>query len=297
MHKRYTQSLERTTEMEELAYEMWGKPNSGLSSHSELRFGSKGSLSVDLNKCIWYDHETGEGGGFVDLYRLVHHRDPGEDWKNRRPVIDPSDQAAIAARNAESVQRIWQESRPAGSTVVERYLCARGIDMPVPDDLRRHPKLYHNNSNTWWPAMIAAVRDSAGQMVAIHRTWLYHVVAQPGKAPIDPNKMSLGPIRGCAIRLSAPGPVLLIGEGIETTLSVMFATGLPGWSSISAGNMKNLTLPPVVREVILLADNDTAGERFTDYAAWRWEQLGLIARIAYPPDRYNDFNDQLSAGQ
>ena len=35
-----------------------------LSNGRELRFGSHGSLSVDLNKGVWFDHEAGTGGGF-----------------------------------------------------------------------------------------------------------------------------------------------------------------------------------------------------------------------------------------
>jgi hypothetical protein len=32
-------------------------------SKKELRWGSRGSLSIDLEKSTWYDHEIGEGGG------------------------------------------------------------------------------------------------------------------------------------------------------------------------------------------------------------------------------------------
>ncbi|MDA8853667.1 AAA family ATPase [Amylibacter sp.] len=34
---------------------------------NELRFGSKGSLSVNLNENIWFDHETQESGGMLDF--------------------------------------------------------------------------------------------------------------------------------------------------------------------------------------------------------------------------------------
>jgi len=32
----------------------------------ELRYGSKGSLSIDLNNARWYDHETSEGGNATE---------------------------------------------------------------------------------------------------------------------------------------------------------------------------------------------------------------------------------------
>jgi hypothetical protein len=44
-----------------------GEPNRAYSSEFELRYGAKGSLSVDLGKGTWFDHEAGEGGGVLDL--------------------------------------------------------------------------------------------------------------------------------------------------------------------------------------------------------------------------------------
>ena len=40
-------------------------------SQHELRFGKRGSLSVDLKNDVWFDHEHMVGGGILDL--VVHH--------------------------------------------------------------------------------------------------------------------------------------------------------------------------------------------------------------------------------
>lgn len=50
-----------------LAESLLGQPNPKLSSITELRYGARGSLSVDLVNGVWYDHETGVGGGALDL--------------------------------------------------------------------------------------------------------------------------------------------------------------------------------------------------------------------------------------
>jgi hypothetical protein len=55
--------------IEPLARHFFGEPNRARSSKTELRFGSHGSLSVDLEKGTWYDHEATEGGGVIDLVR------------------------------------------------------------------------------------------------------------------------------------------------------------------------------------------------------------------------------------
>ncbi|MCV0395457.1 MAG: AAA family ATPase [Rhizobiaceae bacterium] len=47
--------------------EFMGEPNKALSSRSELRWGKNGSLSVDLQKQTWHDHEDQTGGGVLDL--------------------------------------------------------------------------------------------------------------------------------------------------------------------------------------------------------------------------------------
>lgn len=50
-----------------VARELLGEPNKAMSSKTELRFGARGSLSVDLEKGTWFDHEANEGGGTLDL--------------------------------------------------------------------------------------------------------------------------------------------------------------------------------------------------------------------------------------
>jgi hypothetical protein len=50
-----------------VARHLWGDPNAGLSSKTELRWGNHGSRSVDLDKGVWFDNEAGEGGGVIDL--------------------------------------------------------------------------------------------------------------------------------------------------------------------------------------------------------------------------------------
>jgi hypothetical protein len=55
----------------EAARKAWGPENGTLSSRYELRFGDQGSKALDLRKQRWFDHETGEGGGYVKLFRLA----------------------------------------------------------------------------------------------------------------------------------------------------------------------------------------------------------------------------------
>ena len=47
--------------IEVVARRLLGKPNAALSTKTELRYGAKGSLSIDLRKSVWNDFEEGEG--------------------------------------------------------------------------------------------------------------------------------------------------------------------------------------------------------------------------------------------
>jgi hypothetical protein len=131
-----------------------------------------------------------------------------------------------------------------------------------------------------------------GKLLGIHRTFLARDGG--GKAPVDPQKMMLGSCRGGAIRLAVPGDVLMVGEGIETCLAAMQATGHPAWAALSTSGLRGLNLPSDVRDVIVLADGDDPGEAAARDGAWRWNREGHRVRIARPPQGM-DFNDMLVA--
>ena len=139
--------------------------------------------------------------------------------------------------------------------------------------------------------MVALVtRGPDGEPIGVHRTFLSR--DSGGKAPVTPQKMMLGPCRGGAVRLGPVSDRLMIAEGIETALSAIQATGLSAWAALSTSGLRVLDLPPVVREVIVLADGDDSGESAARTAGLRWRREGRLVRIARPPAGM-DFNDVL----
>ena len=207
-----------------------------------------------------------------------------EKLKLIAPLDIPSEDRSAAAL------RIWAQARPAAGTIVERYLRSRRIVILPPLNLRFHPNLLHARTGSIWPAMVALVTGSDGLPGAIHRTWLQH--DGRGKAPVESNKMTLGPIKGGAIRLAPPADGLLVGEGIETCLAAMQVTGRTAWSALSAVGLRFISLPPDIRQVTVLADGDDVGEAAARCAAARWLNENRQVRIARAP-RGKDFNDLL----
>lgn len=55
--------------IEPVARHFWGDPTKGMVTKTAMRFGQQGSRSIDLKTGGWYDHETHEGGGVIDLVR------------------------------------------------------------------------------------------------------------------------------------------------------------------------------------------------------------------------------------
>ena len=65
-----------------VAAELCGTLNARLSSKTEHRYGTNGSLAIDLTKGTFYDHESKEGGGTLDLIERYTGRKGGEriEW-------------------------------------------------------------------------------------------------------------------------------------------------------------------------------------------------------------------------
>jgi hypothetical protein len=193
-------------------------------------------------------------------------------------------------KRTETALSIWQAAKPACGTLIETYLGSRGLRLLAVPTLRFHPYIKHPSGDSW-PALIALVTRGADDApLGIHRTFLARDGA--GKAPVDPQKMMLGPCRGGAVRLAEPGDVLMIGEGIETCIAAMQETGNPAWAALSTSGLRALDLPKTVRDVIVLADGDDPGEAAALDCALRWKRDGRRVRIARPPEGM-DFNDML----
>lgn len=181
-----------------------------------------------------------------------------------------------------------------------------------------------------FPALLAAIRNADGDVIAVHRTYLDPKeplkLTPPGDTARNAAKKVLGKSKGGIIWLSRPGPVLLIGEGIETSRSG-YQLGFGGddpavASAISLGNLAGSStgsldhpsiprrkipngepdmerpgaiLPDYIEEVIILGDGDSdrpATLAFLLTAGRRWRAEGRKVFYALAPDGA-DWNDVL----
>ena len=197
-----------------------------------------------------------------------------------------------------AAKRLWQACRPVDRTHAETYLRARRIGASRFPALRFHRDLWYRDETRvcGYPGLVAAVTTNEGELTGVHRTWLH--TRNPAKALVCTPRKALGLIHGRAVRLAAvphrsPGR-LLVGEGIESVLSVLTAIpGLSGAAALSASSLAAFEPPRGLKQLFIARDNDTAGEHAAESLATRCRALGIATTVLVPEG--GDFNEDLIA--
>jgi hypothetical protein len=300
------------------------------------------SLRVNVGKNragVWSDFATGEVGDVVDLvaaclfrgdkkrafrwalswlglddkdpYRLAQKREAHA----RANVVRKEDADAQEARYRRAAQRIFYGADDLPGTPAWTYLTqTRAIDLAslgrLPRALRAVRSLYHKGHDEHVPALIAAITDSKGAFLGVHRHYLRClsdgrvVKAWPDRSA----KMSLGRYKadGGYIRVwrgasrkpfntPEPGEWVAVTEGLEDALSV--AVSMPHLRvacAVSVSNLHNIKWPAGIGGIYVCTDNDGENSATTEaynkaYAAYKAQ--GLAVRVVQPPKEYKDFND------
>lgn len=217
------------------------------------------------------------------------------------PTRDPDGARAAAGARIRTARALWDAAGPGGpSSLAARHLRVRGVVRPLAaiGDLRSHPaapvSAYRPGGPTR-PALLAAIRDPAGEFTAAEITYL----AADGRRAADlrlPRK-TIGRITpGSAVRLDPAGPVLLVAEGVFTALSAAARFDLPAWALLSVVNLRRWAPPPGVRTVLVAGDRGAEGEAAAAELARRLRSGGLVARVKLPPAPFGDWNEAAAAG-
>ena len=163
--------------------------------------------------------------------------------------------------------------------------------------MRFHPELRYREGSALLrlPALVAAVTGDDGAIQGVHRTWLDP--RRPAKAEVASPRKALGRIHGLAVRLGtyadrvAP---LLVGEGIETVLSLVTAVPeITAAAALSAGSLGSFSVPPGCSRLVIARDNDPEGEQAAQRLARRCARAGVAATVIVPEG--GDFNDDIVA--
>lgn len=288
------------------------------------------SFFVNDRKRLWHCFGCGAGGSGIDflmqhcgltLHQAVEHitgeveprtwsssnrflaqfRAAAEEYADLtaagRARIDPD---ADERARSEHARAIWANALPLAGTLGERYLRQRGVFGLLPPTLRFAPALEHHQARCKAPALVAAVKDSAGRLCAIQRTYLDPELRPDAKGKallVDregdrcPTKLTLGSLGDGAVRLGAPDAVLGVAEGIETGLSAARRFALPVWVSLGMHRLKKLWIPDEVTHVVVFADAGESAMKAAIEASDAYEDQGKSYQIEQPPNDFKDFND------
>ena len=241
----------------------------------------------------WTDAATGQHGDLIDLIR----RRTGAPTLRAALIEARSFLALPASKDAgepydatEAARRLWKRRcRAIDGTHAEAYLRARGLARCRFPALRFHPELFYREGAAQsgpvrrLPALIAAVTGDDGMIHGVQRTWLNP--RAPAKADIANPRKALGRIFGRAVRFAPPAgaetlpngaTTLLIGEGIETVLSVVTAVpAITAAAALSAGSLSAFTPPSGIARIVIARDNDPQGASAAERLARRCARAGV----------------------
>ena len=256
----------------------------------------------------WTDAATGQHGDLLDIVRrrsgaptLRAALAEARSFLASSPVpVSPSamgEMGGDAYDGTVAARRLWRRCRAIGGTHAEAYLLARGLARCRFAALRFHPALRYREGQSvqLLPALVAAVTQPGGRVLGIQRTWLDP--GTPAKASVASPRKALGKIHGLAVRFGraggqSPESPLLVGEGIETVLSLVTAVpGIRAAAALSAGSLGAFAPPPGVSSIVIARDNDAEGERAAGRLALRCARASVAATVIVPEG--GDFNDDL----
>lgn len=207
--------------------------------------------------------------------------------------------AQAGERNA----RLWAACRPLvpgdAAALYLRHRLKVGV-LQAPAALRFHPGLdyWHDGQNIGtFPALVAAITSPAGELVALHRTYLSRDGRKADVPTVKKLTRASGPVLGGCIRLAEPTEAGLIGvaEGIETALAASIAGRLPVVAAYSCGALAAWQWPEGTQTLAICADADDAGQKAARELGQRALAAGLKVHVATPSVPGLDWCDLLAS--
>ncbi|SNS95047.1 DUF7146 domain-containing protein [Sphingopyxis indica] len=258
----------------------------------------------------WTDAQSGDHGDLLDIIAIARNcRTMRETLDEARhhlslpiPLLSenkPAKRSKAPTGTRQAARRLWAASKPVADSPVAAYLASRQIiDLTSCEALRFHGNCWYRPSKDdapdtrpAWPAMIAAVTDLDGSITGVHRTWL-----EPGgadKAPVAYPRRAMGHLLGHGVRFGQAGPVVMVGEGIETMLSLrQVMPMMPAVAGLSAAHLAAILFPAMLRRLYVARDDDPAGAGALKTLTERAVPAGIEVMPLEP--RLGDFNDDLA---
>ena len=239
--------------IEPVARALLGEPNERLSKPNELRFGTHGSVAVDLAKGTFYDHESNEGGGVLDLVRIksdsaktradaakwLEHagfvqggkKSNGHDQNLKNTNQQKTPHPCLEPTPSHEVMKSWPSEQQPMQTVAAAYDYCDEAGALVFQVLRYEPKTFRQRrpEGSGWSWSVKGVRVLPYRLPELLADPAATVFLVEGEKDAD--------------RLAALGLVATCNAG-----------GAGKWKKEHSEFLR-------ARRVVVLPDNDSAGEK------------------------------------
>ena len=160
-----------------------------------------------------------EGCDFREAYRRLANDDLPTWTPSERAKALAEDRLADLAKEQDA-RRFFKESVPLAGTLGETYLRARGIKVAIPETsyvrFGMVPSWQNKETGEWGrkrPAIICGAQDATGAIVGIQRIFFENDDARLGRKDC---KLSLGTIRGSALRLGDAAETIMMAKVLRT---------------------------------------------------------------------------------
>ncbi len=296
----------------DIATALLGDPTSW--SRGGLRYRRHGSLAIDTDKKVYFDHESSEGGDAIKLIQremgldfraavvagekllgLYGEADGAVPQKARRRYNSAKAAKPKPRGISREADAVWGAALRLGS-MGGRYLEEnRRCGIPGHHCCRFVPAQKHILSSRIFPCIVSLVTDAVtGAPLTLHMTFL--ALDGRAKAPVKRSRLFWPglPVGGGVVRLSADDEVetgLAISESLEDGQSLVDHGVRPVWACLSAGAMAKFPLLAGVEALTICADADDAGRRAAAKCMERWTAAGREVTVTFPHGTTKDFNE------
>ena len=265
-----------------VARHFWGDPNEQLSKPNELRFGSQGSKSVDLEKNTFFDHEADCGGGVIKLVQFctdIKARGAAHRWLEQNGFMG-STSANVPAEG--EVMQVMKSFRSP----------SRAIAAPEPKASKAPTKIentydYLDENGELLMQVVRIEPKTFRQRRPEGTGWSWSV-----------KDVRVVPYRLPEL-LAAPDAVVYLVEGEKdadrlTSLGLVATCNAGGAGKWRAEHSEFLR----GRHVVILPDNDDAGRKHANKAVKELRGIAADVRVIALPDlpEKGDVSDWLDAG-
>ncbi|MGA0564157.1 AAA family ATPase [Ancylobacter sp. VNQ12] len=293
-----TDASDLVRHMEGVARLLLGEPNKHMSTKGELRFGSNGSLSVDLKKGVAADHESGEGGGVLWLIQRQTGRANGaavewmrengfeiEDRQDHQHHAAPARQQQGERREIEATYDYVSETGELLYQVVRQVFTLDGKPVMTKDGAKRKKTFSQrrpapDEPNVWINALDAGtfMRKGPGANWSRFDEEKFKAWGFTERRDFDDEPPPVLYRLPEVIEALANESMVLIVEG-EKKADALWALGIPATCNAGGSKKWRPEFNEVFRagNVVVLPDNDDTGRQHAAIVAAGLN--GIAARV------------------